>query len=296
MNKTIYSIIIPHRNSVDLLSRLLSTIPVREDTEIIIVDDNSDSTLVNFEEFPGSERLDVKTIFTKEGKGAGYARNVGLKEAIGDWLYFADADDMFTDKITYLFDKYKSISDVDMVFVNALTFDESNKTHEFLINRFIDNYFKKRYRALDVLRFQIWTPWSRMIRREIFIRNNISFEEVPTANDVMGILLASKYSKTFTVERDVVYLYYKPTTGSITDKLYNDNTALQRLNQKFRINELYKKAGYPILWPINLCIPKSKSPKTQTHVKQILKDNNYNAFIDYCILCNFAWFKLLKII
>ena len=37
----LYSIIIPHYNSPDLLLRLLKTIPVREDLEVIVVDDNS---------------------------------------------------------------------------------------------------------------------------------------------------------------------------------------------------------------------------------------------------------------
>ena len=46
---------------------------------IVVVDDNSDSCQVDFSHFPGLNNPFVEVIFTKEGYGAGYARNVGLK-------------------------------------------------------------------------------------------------------------------------------------------------------------------------------------------------------------------------
>ena len=48
-----------------------------------MVDDDSSSDVVDFMDFPGSSREDVEIIFTKEGKGAGYARNCGLLHARG---------------------------------------------------------------------------------------------------------------------------------------------------------------------------------------------------------------------
>ena len=90
-----YSIIIPHRNIPNLLQRLLCTIPQRNDMEVIIVDDNSDAEHVDFEHFPGIERADTKVIFDKKGGGGGYARNVGLTQATGKWVIFADSDDYF---------------------------------------------------------------------------------------------------------------------------------------------------------------------------------------------------------
>lgn len=65
-NKPIYSIIIPHYNIPDLLQRLLDSIPQREDIEIIVVDDNSSSDVVDFNHFPGSDRNDVRIIFDKK--------------------------------------------------------------------------------------------------------------------------------------------------------------------------------------------------------------------------------------
>lgn len=86
----IYSIVIPHRNTPDLLQRLIDSIPMREDIEIIVVDDNSDK-----DKKAAISRSDVRTIYIdkEHSRGAGRARNVGMDAAKGKWLLFADADE-----------------------------------------------------------------------------------------------------------------------------------------------------------------------------------------------------------
>ena len=51
-----YSIIIPHKNIPVLLQRCLDSIPIRDDIQIVIVDDNSSSEIVDFDNFPGMQR------------------------------------------------------------------------------------------------------------------------------------------------------------------------------------------------------------------------------------------------
>ncbi|HLW07160.1 MAG TPA: glycosyltransferase, partial [Marinilabiliaceae bacterium] len=60
-----FSIIIPHRNTPDLLKRCLGSIPVDDAIQIIIVDDGSDASLVDFKKFPGSNRKHVEIVFNK---------------------------------------------------------------------------------------------------------------------------------------------------------------------------------------------------------------------------------------
>lgn len=73
-----YSIIIPHKNSTKLLQRCLDSIPFRDDLEVIIVDDNSDPEVVDFDNFPGKERPNTIIIFSKEGGRQGRVRNIAL--------------------------------------------------------------------------------------------------------------------------------------------------------------------------------------------------------------------------
>ena len=81
MNNTIYySIIIPHHNIPNLLQRLLDSIPVRSDTEVIVIDDGSSEDVVKkLKEFEKSY-LNTRFIYSKESKGGGAARNIGIKK------------------------------------------------------------------------------------------------------------------------------------------------------------------------------------------------------------------------
>ena len=63
-----YSFIIPHRNTPKLLQRLLDSIPERDDVEIVIIDDNSDNSIVNFSCFPGKNRKNVKKLAQNQHK------------------------------------------------------------------------------------------------------------------------------------------------------------------------------------------------------------------------------------
>ena len=88
-----FSIIIPHHNTPELLKACVDSIPIRDDLQIIIVDDNSDKSVVDFNNFPGVACKNLEVVLSQKGRGAGWARNEGLKYAQGKWILFADSDD-----------------------------------------------------------------------------------------------------------------------------------------------------------------------------------------------------------
>ncbi len=55
--KILWSIIVPHHNIPQLLERCLDSIPERDDIQIIVIDDNSDPTIVDFNMFPGINQM-----------------------------------------------------------------------------------------------------------------------------------------------------------------------------------------------------------------------------------------------
>ena len=115
-----FSIIIPHKNIPDLLQRCLNSIPYRKNLQVIVVDDNSDSDIVDFNNFPKWNYPNYNVFFTKEGKGAGYARNIGLRYAIGKWILFVDADDYVLPSIDTIFNEY-ILSDADIIYFNPIS-------------------------------------------------------------------------------------------------------------------------------------------------------------------------------
>lgn len=203
----IYSIIIPHKNIPKLLKRCLDSIPERDDTQIIIVDDNSNPQIVDFNNFPGRGRENIQCIFEKEGKGGGYARNIGLKYAIGKWILFADADDFFNYCLNDILDEYKD-SPYDIVYFKGNSVDTDTYTVTYRaehVNRWIDQYGKNRDRAELMLRYQFGEPWCKLIRRGLVEKFNIRFDEIPIHNDTRFSYLTGFHAETIGVDNRALY-------------------------------------------------------------------------------------------
>jgi len=87
------SIILPTHNREELLMRSLQSVlnQTCPDFELIVVDDGStDGTA---EEIARLEDTRVRFVRLEENRGAGAARNVGIREANGRFLAFQDSDD-----------------------------------------------------------------------------------------------------------------------------------------------------------------------------------------------------------
>lgn len=196
-NCFLYSVIIPTKNSPLLLQRCLESIPLRSDIEIIVVDDNSDPDIVDFYNYPGLGRFNTKVIFDKEGKGAGRARNIGLNQAVGKWLLFADSDDFYNKGAFDELDKY-SDSDIDILFFNvnsldSVTLKKSNRDQNF--QKYIELFLNGTEPNGESIKFRKWEPWNKMFKRDFIINNHILFEEIPRCNDMSFSLLAGFKAK-----------------------------------------------------------------------------------------------------
>ena len=168
----VYSIIIPHKNIPLLLQRCLDSIPQREDIQIIVVDDNSSSDIVDFSNFPGRNKVGVEIILTKEGKGAGYARNCGLKHVRGEWLIFADADDFFLRDFLDVLDAYRN-TDYDLIVFRAESVDSD--TLAPVISR-QNNYEKiAENMDLEILKYRNDVPWAKMVSTKLVRGHHICF-------------------------------------------------------------------------------------------------------------------------
>lgn len=283
--ETIYSIIIPSKNTPALLERCVLSIPEREDTEIIVIDDNSGYT-VEIEKSEFISRKNLHFIKLQESKGAGYARNIGIEKAKGKWLLFADADDFYTRNLNALLDKYREDEKTDIVYLNAQSIDDNGTTYALPIGRYIKNFRDKRVYSEKVLRFENWVPWTRMVKREMVLKYNIKYEEIQVGNDVMFCLTCSKYAKSIDAEIAIIYNYYKPTSGSCTFQNYNIKSFASRLSSSFKVNKIYKETGYIFKRGIlkflhhNKFIKKGNETEYNRIVNTILKENNYKTLPD----------------
>lgn len=179
-----YTIIIPHKNTPDLLQKCLDSIPVRPDVQVIVVDDNSDLGKVDFSNFPQWQGEKYECYLTKEGRGAGYARNVALKHAVGKWLIFADADDFFHPCLTDFMDQNMG-ADVDLICFKS---DSINLSTGQIAHRSdgINSRIDIAIQSGDFHPVLMYAcPTRKVFRRQLIVDNEIAFNEVPCANDVV---------------------------------------------------------------------------------------------------------------
>lgn len=201
------SIIIPHYNSPDYLKILLDSIGKNDGVEIIVVDDYSSRQLLEY------ERLRItysdRVIFLKnEGtKSAGAARNVGLRVACGRWLLFADADDYF---LPQWYDKVKKYfeTDFDTIYFRPISkniLSGENEARADGCNKLINDYIDNKKGSETNLKYEWVTPWSKMIKRSVIEKNDVNFEEIFCANDVMFSIKVAYYTKSVGVSCDSIY-------------------------------------------------------------------------------------------
>lgn len=281
-----YSIIIPHKNIPDLLQRCLDSIPRRDDIQIIIVDDNSNPQKVDFENFPGLGDPCVEVYFTKEGKGAGYARNVGLKYAKGKWLFFADSDDTYTSSFSkFLTDSKDLVADVVYFKANLINNDVS-KSPFFLMNYYITQYLYHGG-ALSDVKFGAWEPWNKMISRQLVVQNNILFDEIPSSNDKMFSLKVGEFAERVIVVEQYLYNYILRKNSIIHNR--NSNRLFYSLSTSINQNILYKRVGYkrcvfiPFLILSNITLLTSRTFYLYLNYLCDFRINPFEGFFDFFI-------------
>lgn len=211
-----YSFIIPHKNIPDLLRRCVSSIPRRDDLEIIIVDDASDPEVVNERTMADViEQPCVRMIFTKENGGLSYVRNVGIKNASGKWTFIADADDFLMPGALEMLDKYKD-SDSEVVCFHicakdCYTLEPCNRC--WYLNKHMDRAAAGEM-SMNMLLINVVTTWTKLVKREFYIRHDICFqEETRIWTDLFWAKLLALKAQKIEVSPDVLYCVTERSTN-----------------------------------------------------------------------------------
>lgn len=237
-----YSIIIPHKNIPELLQRCLDSIPIRKDVQVIVVDDNSDPNVVDFEEFPGLNTPNVEVYFTKEGKGAGYARNIGLKYVKGKWVLFADADDTFVENFLSALDKYvKSSNDIIYFLTKGIDNITGKPSYRDYVYDLQLTYAKKR-NDIYMYYFYIFQPWGKMYSHKFVSDNKIVFEETMVGNDRMFSVKSLCLANQISLDESKIYISYTRQESLVFRP--GESMNIERLMVNIRVNKYILQSKY----------------------------------------------------
>lgn len=199
MNKL--SIIIPHFNSKLELKKMLNSIPNENYIEIIVVDDNSSFDIFSLK--PNFSNVNFFRL-PKHLKGAGAARNLGLRESKGEYLLFADSDDYFLDGAFSLIKNYIN-KNYDIVFFNPTSYniiEEKIGTRHLSYTFLIEDFIKTKKKELL---YKSYVPWSKLIKAKLIKDYAIEFEEIIASNDVNFSLKTTYFAKEIFCTMEQIY-------------------------------------------------------------------------------------------
>lgn len=197
------TIISPFYNSEEKSHRLLSTLSKIKDKviEIIFVDDGStDNTVSLLESFKQHSKIDV-TVITQENKGPGGARNTGLKEAKGQYIWFVDSDDDI--KLEALDEIKKNLKyKYDFIDFNYLSQGTPANSMELNEGVYCINEINR-----ELLLSNFGRIWTKVINKEFLIRNAIFYPEYCIYEDNSLVFIYPFLTLSFMKSNTVAYSY-----------------------------------------------------------------------------------------
>jgi len=199
------SVVIPVYNTGALLDRTLASVTQQTlaDLEIICVDDcSTDDSLGILEQWARRDPR-VRVIALKENGGVSLARNRGMDESRGKYIYFLDSDDWID--ADYLEAMYtKALETGQDVVVNAnyiKEYEEAGKMPETEGWGFTEAGF---YSTAVVQSHMLCVIWARLYKREYLLCNGIRFPIVKGgAEDIYFTALAE-------VLQEKSYVFFGP--------------------------------------------------------------------------------------
>lgn len=249
-----YSIIIPHYNAPHLLERCLKSIPVREDIQVIVVDDCSSAANSNFKDYPELSRPYLEFYSTGTNGGGGKARNVGLQYAKGEWVLFSDSDDYFVEGFVDILEKYSKTT-ADIVFFNVQCFDESGKPVRGIKERIYEIYEQRVDER--VFRYCYTEPWGKLFKRSLLIDYNIKFEEVVVANDFLFSVKTGYYAKEVQISQDYLYNYTVMSSSTSRGKMSKEKVRA-RLVENVKVQRFLETCGVITNYNLLAYVPRMK--------------------------------------
>lgn len=217
------SVIIPIYNREKYIKKCLESIKKQSLKEIEIICINDGSTDDSLRILSEEARLDNRIkIINQNNKGASAARNAGIKEAKGEYCLNIDSDDWISDD--YFKDMYNYAKNNELdILISDIIFEYTEKNKKSILKDLkIDNNFfidGKEYINIFLEENFYGFSWNKMVKRKLYIENNILFNEnIFAYEDVELILRLAYYAKKIGKLNKAYYHYLQGENNSVTKK------------------------------------------------------------------------------
>lgn len=212
--EALVSIIVPVYNSEAYIEKCAESIlnQTYPYIELILMDDestdNSPQILNKIEERTHGTKT-VK-VYRHKNRGPGLTRNAGIEKATGDYLMFADNDDVMAEDYVETMVKCIKEKDADMIVSGFKRIDEMGKIlYEYRLD---DTVWSK---------LRVVAPWGKIMRRKFVLEHELSFGKFLIGEDSFFTVTACNSSeKIYTT--DYVGYYWVDRPASVSNTLQKE--------------------------------------------------------------------------
>lgn len=190
------SVIIPVYNTQEFVESAIRSIQTQSlrDIEIIVINDGSTDNSLNILETLRANDPRLK-LFSQQNSGQAIARNKGLSEAKGTYIYFMDSDDILESDALELCYNYAETEQLDLVFFDAESFSEAGIDSTGYTYDRCGMLTKKVYTGPEIFgelmlkdQFRV-APWLQIIRKKFLDEINLTYEKVTHEDELFSTLL-----------------------------------------------------------------------------------------------------------
>lgn len=223
MIKPVVSIIVPVYNVEPYILECLESVgnqTIQQLLECIIVDDcGMDNSASIAKQYISTYQGKVTFHFVQRERNGGLsaARNSGVRAAKGKYLYFLDSDDYLIptalETLVSLVEKYGEVDLLPALYITG----KGHQMEQFGLSsfpEFSDNQHQIKRALLDYDCIPV-TAANRLVRRKMFLDNNLWFKEGIIHEDNYWTFFLAKCVKKMAFCAQKIY-FYRETPGSIT--------------------------------------------------------------------------------
>lgn len=306
------SIIVPVYNMEKYIIKCVNSLinQTYRNIEIILIDDGStDNSIKIVNETFKDERI---VIVSQKNSGSGAARNLGIKIATGDYLFFVDSDDFIAEEtIEVMINKMLNDNSNLVICDYYKYFSDNNKQHIDIIPHYDCNNDKQAVISMP-------GAVCKLFKKEIFEKYNICFLPGAFFEDNAVIPFVCAISGKYSYINKPFYYYLQREGSALHKEEYNIGyeaifDSLNNLYDKFVkydiINEYSQEVEYIyieyLLHGANLRFLKFNKIENIKKVTSIMskkypnyRKNKYfcQESLKYKIVCNLFYYKKVNLL
>lgn len=222
-----------------------------KDVEYIFVDDATPDSSIEIIEETISQHPEVsaRVIHHEQNQGLPSARNTGLSEAKGEYIFHCDGDDWVEpDMLEKLYTAAKE-HDADIVYCDFyLSFEKNERYMSNPTFNTIEDYLKRGLLG-GTMKYNVW---NKLARRSIYTDNSIRFPDGHPMGEDMTMIKVAACAKSVAYVPEALYHYVKINSNAysqtqsakqLSDIRYNVDETVRFLNERY-ISSLEREISF----------------------------------------------------